>query len=158
MTLLSYMLTIWGIILWVFRAIITAMYTSGNAFLVQPLNTNIEIAVIFATIPCMILVFKRNIIGAAGYMGIYVAYFGTAVYNTLNNIVSEQGLNAGNSIDLFISILCIIIPVLTFFDILINKHRKSIIGGRKSTDWYYKNDEYDRKFDERADRNQYKIR
>lgn len=158
MTLVSYMLTIWGIILWIFRAIITAMYTSGVDFFIQPLNTGLEIAVIFATIPCMILVFKRNVIGAAGYMGIYVAYFGTAVYNTLNNIASEEGLNIGSSIDLFISILCIIIPVLTFLDILLNKHRKSIIGGNKSTDWYYKNDEYDRKFDERADRNQYKIR
>lgn len=158
MTLISYMLTIWGIILWIFRAVITILYTNGDAFFIQPLNTGIEIAVIFATIPCMILVFKRNIIGAAGYMGIYVAYFGTAVYNTLNNITSEQGLTAGSSIDLFISILCIVIPVLTFLDILMNKHRKSLISSTRSTDWYYNNDEFDRKFDDRADRNQYKIR
>ena len=91
-------------------------------------------------------------------MAIYVSYFGTAIYNTMNNNVSSDGLNVSNSLDLAVSIIGVIIPVLTFLDVLLNKNRKSIIGGKKSTDWYYKNDDYDRKFDERADRNQYKIR
>lgn len=158
MTLFSYMLTIWGVILWIFRIVVCALYTNGTPFIVEPLNVTFEIILLFATIPCIVLVFKRNIIGAACYMAIYVSYFGTAIYNTMNGIESSDGLNAGSSIDLAVSIFGIIIPILTFLDILLNKHRKSIISKNKSTDWYYKNSEYDRKFDERADRNQYKIK
>ncbi len=158
MTIFSYMLTVWSVILWLFRSLVCALYTSDVSFFVQPLNVTFEIVLIFATIPCMVLVFKRNIIGAACYMAIYVSYFGTAIYNTMNNTVSSDGLNVGNSIDLAVSIIGVVIPVLTFLDILFNKHRKSVIGGKKSTDWYYKNDAYDRKLDDRADKNQYKIR
>ena len=158
MTIFSYMLTVWSVILWLFRSLVCALYTSDVSFFVQPLNVTFEIVLIFATIPCMVLVFKRNIIGAACYMAIYVSYFGTAIYNTMNNTVSSDGLNVGNSIDLAVSIIGVVIPVLTFLDILFNKHRKSVIGAKKSTDWYYKNDAYDRKLDDRADKNQYKIR
>ena len=119
---------------------------------------NFEIILLFATIPCIVLVLKRNIIEAACYMAIYVSYFGTAIYNTMNSIVSTDGMNVGGSVDLIVSVIGIVIPVLTFFDILLNKNRKSIIGKNNSTDWYYKNKDYDRKYDERADKNQYKIR
>lgn len=158
MTIFSYMLTVWGVILWIFRAVVCILYSNGVNFIIQPLNLTFEIILLFATIPCIVLVFKRNIIGAACYMAIYVSYFGTAIYNTMNSIISADGMNVGGSLDLFVSIIGIIIPVLTFFDILLNKNRKSVIGKNKSTDWFYKNKEYDRKFDERADRNQYKIR
>ncbi len=158
MTIFSYMLTVWGVILWIFRAVVCILYSNGVNFMIQPLNLTFEIILLFATIPCIVLVFKRNIIGAACYMAIYVSYFGTAIYNTMNSIISADGMNVGGSLDLFVSIIGIIIPVLTFLDILFNKNRKSVIGKNKSTDWFYKNKEYDRKFDERADRNQYKIR
>ena len=158
MTIISYMLTVFGVILWIFRAVVCVLFTNEIDFIIQPLNLTFEIILLFATIPCIVLVFKRNIIGAACYMAIYVSYFGTAIYNTMNSIVSTDGMNVGGSIDLLVSIIGIIIPVLTFFDILLNKNRKSIIGKNSSTDWYYKNKDYDRKFDERADKNQYKIR
>lgn len=156
MTLFSYMLTIWGIIFWMFRAVVTAMYTSGADFFVKPLHVGFEIALIFATIPCMIFVLKRNIIGAACYLGIYVSYFGTAIYNSINSVADQ--LTVANSMDLLLSIFGIIIPVLTFLDVWLNKHRKSVFSRKKSTDWYYNNDKYTREYDERADKNQYKIR
>lgn len=158
MTIFSYMLTVWGVILWIFRAIVCVLFTNEIDFIVQPLNLTFEIILLFATIPCIVLVLKRNIIGAACYMAIYVSYFGTAIYNTMNSIVSTDGMNVGGSVDLIVSVIGIVIPVLTFFDILLNKNRKSIIGKNNSTDWYYKNKDYDRKYDERADKNQYKIR
>ena len=156
MSIYSYMLTIWAIIFWIFRAVVTALYTAGVSFPIEPLNSGWEIALVFATIPCIILVLKRNIIGAALYVAVYVSYFGTALYNSLNHV--KDTLNVSGTIDMFMSILGIAIPVLTFIDILFNKHRKAIIGGNKSTDWYYNNKDYDRQFDERADRNQYKIK
>lgn len=156
MSIYSYMLTIFGIVFWIFRAIVTALYTAGSSFPIQPLNSTWEIALVFASIPCVILVLKRNIIGAALYVAVYVSYFGTALYNSLNHVANT--LNVNGTIDMIMSIIGIVIPVLTFIDILFNKHRKAIIGGNNDTDWYYKNKDYDRQFDERADRNQYKIR
>ena len=156
MSVYSYMLTILGIVFWIFRSIITAVYTAGGDFIIQPLNAGWEIALVFASIPCVILVLKRNIIGAALYVGVYVSYFGTALYNSLNHV--SDGLNVSGTIDMVMSIIGIVLPVLTFIDILFNKHRKSIISPTKSTDWYYNNKDYDRQLDERADKNQYKIR
>ena len=43
-----------------------------------------------------------------------------------------------------------------FLDILVNKNR-SLGKDNKSGDWFYKNEAFDREFDERADRNQYKF-
>ena len=156
MSVYSYMLTIFGIVFWIFRAIVTALYTAGSSFPIQPLNSGWEIFLVFASIPCIVLVLKRNIIGAALYVAVYVSYFGTALYNSLNHVADT--LNVNGTIDMIMAIIGIVIPVLTFIDILFNKHRKAIIGGKNDTDWYYKNKDYDRQFDERADRNQYKIR
>ena len=156
MSIYSYLLTILGIVFWIFRSIVTALYSAGSSFPIQPLNLGWEIALVFASIPCIILVLRRNIIGAALYVGVYVSYFGTALYNSLNHI--SNSLNVSGTVDMIMSIIGIVIPVLTFIDILFNKNRKAIIGGKNNTDWYYNNKEYDRQYDERADKNQYKIR
>ena len=156
MSVYSYMLTILGIVFWIFRSVITALYSAGVSFPITPLNSTWEIALVFASIPCIVLVIRRNIIGAALYVAVYVSYFGTALYNTLNHV--SDGLNAAGTVDMTMSIIGIVLPVLTFIDILFNKHRKAIFGRNKSTDWFYTNKEYDRQFDERADRNQYKIK
>jgi len=156
MSVFSYLITILSIMFWILRAVVSALFTSGVDFPIQPLNITWEIAVVFLTIPAMIFVLKRNIIGAACYMAIYVSYFGTAIYNSVNNI--SDTLNVSDTAELFFAIIGVVLPVLTFVDILLNKHRKSILGSHKSTDWYYKDDKYERKFDDRADKNQYKIR
>ena len=41
-------------------------------------------------------------------------------------------------------------------DIFLNKDRKGSTKDKK-TDWFYTNEQYDRKLDERADKNQYKF-
>ena len=41
-------------------------------------------------------------------------------------------------------------------DIFLNKERKGSTKDKK-TDWFYDNEEYTRKLDERADKNQYKF-
>lgn len=155
MSVYSYLLTILGVLFWIFRAVVTALYTSGVDFAIQPLNAGWEIALVFASIPCVILVIKRNIIGAALYVAVYVSYFGTALYNSLNHVANN--LNVNGTIDIIMSIIGVLIPVLTFIDILLNKNRKALFSKDK-TDWYYSNKDYDRQYDERADRNQYRIK
>lgn len=154
-TLFSYLLTFIAIIFWFFRAITTVLYQMGVDFFSVPLNDTYEIIVLFATLPCILLVIKRNVIGAAAYFGIYGAYFGTALYEQFMNI-QETGLTVVNGSDVLVLMVGVIVPMLTFFDVALNKHRSNF-GADRKTKWFYTNEKYDRKFDERADRNQYRI-
>lgn len=154
-SLFSYLLTFFGIAFWFFRAIATVLYQLDYSFFAVPLNVNLEILILFLTLPCIILVVKRNIIGAACYFGAYVAYFGTALYEALVEM-QVTGITVVNSSNLFCTFLGVLIPTLTFFDILFNKNR-TLGNGQKKENWFYGDEKYDRKFDERADRNQYKF-
>jgi hypothetical protein len=154
-SLFSYLLTFFAIVFWAFRALATVLYQLDVDFFSTPLNTNIEIVVLFATLPCLILVVKRNIVGAAAYLGIYAAYFGTTLYEAVID-AQATGLNIVNSANMLCTVIGVIVPMLIFLDILFNKNRQLGKGNSKS-DWFYKNEKFDRQYDERADRNQYKF-
>ena len=154
-TLFSYLLTFLGILFWCFRVLTTILYELDVQFFSVPLNETLEIIVLFATLPCLLLVIKRNIVGAAAYLGIYGAYFGTALYNQIMGIQTD-GLTIAKASDTLILVAGILIALFTFLDILLNKHRGNF-GADAKTKWFYSNDKYDREFDERADRNQYKF-
>ena len=154
-SLFSYLLTFFGVAFWFFRAIATLLYQLDMEFFAKPINLTFEIVVLFATLPCILLVVKRNIVGAAAYLGLYVAYFGNAIYKTLMG-AQEFGFTIANSTDMLITTLGVLVALLTFFDVLFNKNR-TLGKGTKKGDWFYTNEAFDREFDERADRNQYKI-
>lgn len=153
-SLFSYLLTIFAVFFWIFRVIVSLAYSLSWDFAFQPINPQLEIVVLFATLPCLFLVVKRNLIGATVYLGMYVAYFGTELFNIITGIVNGQN-GIGNFMNALVIFIGILIPLLLFFDILLNKDRTA---GRKDkkTDWFYTNKDYDREFDERADRNQYR--
>lgn len=154
-TLFSYLLTFLAILFWFFRVIATLLYQLDMDFFSVPLNSTLEVIVLFASLPCILLVIKRNIIGAAAYFGIYGAYFGTALYNSFMN-TQEMGLTVANGSELLVLLVGVIIPTLTFFDIALNKHRGNF-GADRKTKWFYQDEKYDREFDQRSDRNQYKL-
>lgn len=154
-TVFSYLLTILGIVFWFFRAIVTLFYQMDMPLFATPLNADIEILILFVTLPCILLVMKRNIVGAAMYFGLYASYFGTALYEGILEI--QAGATIVNISNLVCVAIGVIIPTLTFLDILFNKNRNGY-GTNKKTDWYYKNEKYDRELDERADKNQYRIK
>lgn len=154
-SLFSYLLTFLAIMFWGFRAIVTVLYQLDREFFTTPLNTTYEIILLFLTLPCLILVVKRNIVGAAAYLGLYATYFGAALYEYLTSSVAS-GFDIATGANLIFTVIGVLIPLLTFLDILVNKNR-NIGSGNKKADWFYKNEDYDRKFDERADRNQYRL-
>ena len=131
------------------------MFQLDNPLFAQPSNLNYEIIVLFLTLPCIVGICKRNIVFAAGYLALYATYFGNTLYLVVQN-ATDVGITLINSADMLCTVIGIIIPLLIFFDILLNKNR-TIGTGAKKEDWFYANEEYDRKFDERADRNQYKF-
>lgn len=156
-SLSSYLITIFAVMYWIFRMIVSLMFSLNQDFICVPLNPTIEIVILFLTIPSIIFIIRRNVIAATLYFGMYAAYFGTIVYNSLTKISSSsETLILTDSTEIFFAALGIIIPFLVFCDVVISK--SNFIPSEKNTDWYYENDKYDRKFDERADRNQYKIK
>ena len=154
-SLFSYLLTFLAVIFWAFRAVVTVMFQLDNPLFAQPSNVNFEIIVLFLTLPCIVGVCKRNIVFAAGYLALYATYFGNTLYLVVQN-ATDVGITLINSADMLCTVIGIIIPLLIFFDILLNKNR-TLGTGAKKEDWFYGNEQYDRKFDERADRNQYKF-
>ena len=146
----GYLITTIAGIFWIFRLIITILYTAGNEFMIVPINMTFEIINLFVSFICIILVAKRNMLGAIMYLIMHCAYFGYYIYReaTLENI---------NNLNLFIALIGVIIPFLAFANIGLSSGKKGTIKNRK-TDWFYATEEYERKLDERADKNQYKIK
>lgn len=156
-SLFSYLIVILAIIYWGFRVVVSLLYSMGQEFICQPLNPTIEIAILFLTIPSIIFIFRRNVVAATLYFGMYAAYFGTILYNSFGNVSAEaENLVLTDATSIMISALGVVIPFLVFADIILQKSR--FHSADRDTDWYYENEKYDRKFDERADRNQYKIK
>ena len=55
----------------------------------------------------------------------------------------------------FIALLGVALPIAVLLDLLLDKNRKAHPKDKK-TDWFYKNEKFDRKLDERADKNNYR--
>ena len=156
-SLFSYLIVFVAVLYWVFRVVVSLFYSMQMEFICVPLNATIEIAILFLTIPSIIFIIRRNIIAATLYFGMYAAYFGTILYQDLTMVSAEtESLAMTDPITILISALGVIIPFLVFADVAIQKSR--FHAPDRDTDWYYENEKYDRKFDERADRNQYKIK
>ena len=152
----TWMITMFIIMFWVFRIIIafTSSYGQGFAGIV-PANQNVEIALIFVVLLCLVLIVKRKMLGAIIYLIAYGSYFGV---DAGNNILAILGGDApmGNVLGAFVSIIGIILPLAVLLDMIADSARKANPRDKK-TDWFYQNENFDRKFDERADRNNYRL-
>lgn len=141
-----------------FRIILTITNQQGNplqGIVIE--NIGLEIALIFLTLFCLILVVKRKLLGAIIYVISYGWYYGLGLLNTIYAVLIEgEALAIGNSLELLIAAIGVILPIMVLLDTLADKTRK-LHPVDKKTDWFYKNEQFDRKFDERADRNEYKF-
>lgn len=141
-----------------FRVLVTITNQQGAPFggLVIE-NITLEIALIFLTLLCLILVIKRKVLGAIIYVVSYGFYYGVGLFNTIYGILVEgETFNLSSSLELLVAAIGVLLPLMVLFDTLVDKTRK-INPVDKKTDWFYKNEQFDRKFDERADRNEYKF-
>ncbi len=152
--LTTYLFVIFMAMFWVFRIVVAFCYNLGVEFLVTPTDINFEIILLFLTFVSMILVIKRSTLGGIIYLIGNGLYFGTTLFNIVTGITS--GNTNINLAETFFAFLGIILPLLVLFDLLLDKNRKEHPVDKK-TDWFYKNKEFDRQLDERADKNQYKF-
>lgn len=145
----SYLLVMFMVLFWIFRIVAAGASTFGIDIGIPIIDFNFEIILIFITFICIILVVKRNIIGAIIYLIINGYYFGVDLFYML---IGNTTLDFMRAIVSFIGVL---LPIAVLFEMLFDKNRKKYYKDGK-TDWYYNNEEYDRKYDERADRNNYR--
>lgn len=151
----SYLITMFAGMFWLLRVIVATTYSMSIEFPILPSDFTTEVILLFVTLFCMIFIIKRKIIGALVYFVAQGLYFGTDLYNGIISITNgETGIMDYTS--LFISFIGVLIPLLIVLDIFFNKEGKGSTKNKK-TDWFYTNEQYDRKLDERADKNQYKF-
>lgn len=150
----SYLLVMFMVMFWIFRIIVAFTATMGINTGFVPMDMNMEIILLFVTIPCMLLVAKRKLLGAILYLLVYGAYFGVDMYNIVMGIMSGSTTLVEYSRALT-SFIGIVIPIAVFFNMLVDKSRMANPVDKK-TDWFYKNKQFDRKLDERIDKNQYR--
>lgn len=151
----SWLITIFVMMYWLFRVIVAITGSMGLDFIIQPIDNNIEIALLFVVLICIPFIFKRKLIGAIIYLLSYGWYFGRGLIENVVKMVNNETLSIQTYTDMFFSLIAIVLPILVLFDILLDKNRKKNPVDKK-TDWFYKNEEYDRKLDERADKNKYR--
>jgi len=155
-SLFSYLLTFLAVMFWIFRAVVVFCSTIGVEVLgTVPLDANIEIGLLFVSLFALIFIVRRNMLGPFIYLVSYGIYFGIDLYTTIVRIQVDGAVLTDYTVFLN-SFIAMLLAVLIFIDVLINKNRKGMVKD-KNTDWFYTSKEFDRKLDERADRNQYKF-
>ena len=148
-SLISYLIFIFAVIFWIFRVVLTLLLNFGIDFGVITMGPTYEIVLAFATLFLLIFVYKRNLIGGAIYSCVYLFYFGTSLFNSLNSIK----INLAN---IFLSSFGLLLAIAVLIDVITKQERELKNKGDKKTDWYYNNKKFDRQLDERADKNNYK--
>lgn len=153
----SWLLVMFMAMFWIFRVAVAfqAQYEQDFGGFIS-FNLTIEVVLLFVAILCMALVLRRNIIGGIIYLGGYGFYFGGYIFtNALPALINGESLSMSSMQNTIAATIGIIIAFCVFFDLLIARVRRRDPKDKK-TDWYFQNDKYDRKYDERADKNQYR--
>ena len=150
----SWLICFFMIMYWAFRVVVAITGSMGVDFVVKPIDNNIEIILLFVVLICIPFIFKRKLIGAIIYLLSYGYYFGRGLYTNVMQMINGETLSMDVYTNMFFSLIAVAIPIFALFDILLDKNRQKNPVDKK-TDWFYKNKDYDRKLDERADKNNY---
>ena len=154
----TWMLVMFMVLFWLLRVVIALAYElKWNFAGLVPLNQSMEIVLLFVFLLCLILIVKRKMIGALLYLLTYGMYFGTNVTSNIQTIldVATGTTDIAQYLNLFMSVIGIILPIAVLLDLLWDRERKENPKDKK-TDWFYKNQKFDREMDERADKNNYR--
>lgn len=154
----TWMLVMFMILYWILRVVIAVSYDLKWDFAgLVPLNETMEVILLFVVLLCIILVVKRKMLGGLLYLLSYGMYFGTNVIDNIQNIMNAMTgtVEISQYLNLFMSVIGIILPVAVLFDLLWDRERKENPKDKK-TDWFYKNEQFDRQLDDRADKNNYR--
>ncbi len=151
----SWLITFFIIMFWAFRIIVAVMGQMDADAILKPIDTTTEIILIFLVLALVPFIFKRKVWAGVVYLLAYGWYFGRGLFTNIMAIMNQETLSAMTYFEMFIALIAITLGVIVVFDIFFDKARmKNPVN--KETDWFYKNEQYDRKLDERADKNNYR--
>ena len=150
----SWLIAMFAFMFWAFRVVAAVMYTIGKDFILPPMDMAMEIALLFITFICICFIAKRKLLPVIIYLIAHGLYYGIFLYQSVMAVINGAG-SLNNYIGLLVALIGVAIPIAAFFDVLLDKNRTAHPTDKK-TDWFYKNEQYDRKMDKRADRNQYR--
>ena len=152
-TMSNYLIIMLTILLLIFRLVVFITASMEIEFVVKPINMDNELALIFVMLFCTILISKNKLSGAIILTVASIAYYGPSLLGQITGLSS--GVSLDSAMQMVVSMLCIVIPIFAFFIIAFAKEQEKRPVDKK-TDFFYKTDKYDREYDERADRNNYK--
>lgn len=150
----TWMIIALDVIFWLLRIIAAYTYAMGIDFMIQPIDMNMEITMIFVALLAFILIVKRKFLGTVIYMIGYFGYFGVALFNNLQQMMTVGGM-IDDYVNVLFSLIGVALPLFTFLDLLLDKNRQ-LHPTDKKTDWFYRNKKYDMQKDERVDKNNYR--
>ncbi len=153
----SWLVFIFMIVFWLFRVATTYCTKMEKDFVgFKSFNLTVEVIILFITILCIILFYKRNIIGAILYLISYGYYFGEYLLTTgIPTFINSSESNMVTFQNSFVAIIGLVLAIFACLDIVLDKINSKNYRDKK-TDWFFKNEQYDRKLDDRADKNQYR--
>jgi len=146
----TWLIVMFMVMFWIFRVIVAFTDSLNIDIGIIPLDANAEVLLLFISLISIVFIAKRKMLGAIIYLLTHGIYFGIDIYN---NVIAGTNIAYGSA---FFSLIGIILPVVAIFDLLFDKAAKAYPKNDK-TDWFYKNKNYDRELDKRADKNNYRI-
>lgn len=150
----SWLIAMFAFMFWGFRLVGTTLYSIGIDFMFVPSNMTMEIALLFITFICICFMIKRRLLAAIIYLVAHFMYYGPVFIEHFIGLLDKT-----LPMDLYMSTLfelfALALALAAVFDVLLDKNRKAHPTDKK-TDWFYTNKDYDRKLDERADKNNYR--
>ena len=153
-TMSNYLIIMLTVLLFIFRLVVVFTTTMDIEFMVQSINANLEIALLFVMLVCIILISRNKLTGAVILLISSIAYYGPSLFEQITYL-SSNSISMETATNMIVSVICMVIPIFAFFIIAFAKEQEKRPVDKK-TDFYYKNDAYDRKYDDRADKNNYR--
>lgn len=153
-TMGNYLIIMLTVMLFIFRFIVVFTGAMEIEFMVKPINLNYEIALLFVMLLSIILISKNKLSGAVILVIASLAYYGPSLMEQITVILSTTA-SIEFAIQVIVSIVGIVIPIFAFFIIAFAKEQEKRPVDKK-TDFFYKTDKYDREYDERSDKNNYR--
>ncbi len=150
----SWLIAIFAFMYWGLRLVGTVMSSLGNDFMFVPSDLTMEVTILFVSFICICFIIKRRLWATLIYLAGQYIYFAPSFISHFMQI-TEGTLDITMYMTVLFEFIGLIIPLAALFDVLLDKNRKAHPTDKK-TDWFYKNKDFDRKLDDRADKNNYR--
>ncbi len=153
----SWLLVCFLVIFWIFRVAVAFLAQYGKdfgGFIV--FDETLEMILLFVSLLCFVLIVKRLYAGPIIYLLGYGFYFGKYLMGTAMPALMSGGTpDIGVVQNTMVALVGIILGIVTLLDLAVERMRRKNYSDDK-TDWFFNNKKYERKLDERADKNQYR--